>query len=284
MLPTLRAPLLLLVLGPFSLLAQVHAGDPSGVLYTTVGQELLPAPFTPPGGSLDSASVDLEGDGVLDLQFASSRTYYPDAVIGSNGALMWHAGVAVAMDATGWAAKRLEAGDVIDAGLSWRAFEEDAGNSIVMAATGSGFGGPFTIGGDAWLVDGPVATQGYLGVRIEEDGETRYGWVGLVSYVEGADSTWLRIVDMGIGDVSTDLADAPALDRISARPGPDGDILLQGPLADVRQVTVHDASGRLVRQVAAPIPSSIDLAGGAHGLYVLGLTGRSSLRTIKLAW
>jgi hypothetical protein len=281
---TLRSPLFLLAFTPLALLAQVHAGDHTDLLYTTVGEELHPAHITFPDQSSDTTSVDLDDDGALDVQFTSSLMAFADAVSGSNMLMMWHDGVEVAVDAPGgYVVKRLVAGATIDASLAWQAFDVNAGNTITMAATGTGFAGPFTTGGDEWLVNGPVPTSGYVAVRIVEGADIRYGWVGLVSYVE-QDSAWLHINDMAIQDDHTGVADVSTLDQISARLLSDGSVVLQGPLSDVQQITLHDVSGRVVRHVAGPAPYAIDLSGEASGVYVLRLIGRTGMRSFKLAW
>ncbi|HEY0978038.1 MAG TPA: T9SS type A sorting domain-containing protein [Flavobacteriales bacterium] len=276
--------LTLLSFVPFPLVAQVHAGDPNGVIHTIVDAEIHPDPITFPGESEDTLSVDVDGNGVFDLRFRSGSTMFVDAISDHNMVEMRHAGVALAVSGNnGHAAKRLPAGTLIDGSLTWRAFDtgEFPNNLPFIGAIGSGFGGPFIYGGEEWLANGPVDTEGYLGVRIIENGETRYGWVGMISHV-ATDSVRLQIDDVAIQDGSASVEDPPVLGGISARPMSDGNVLLQGPLEDVHGIMVHDASGRLVLQVTAPVPTTIDLSTAAHGVHVLTLVGRSGQRSIKL--
>ncbi|MBL7953119.1 MAG: hypothetical protein JNM62_15525 [Flavobacteriales bacterium] len=277
---TLNSHLLLLAFSPLTVFAQVQAGDPSGMLHTIVGVEIDP-PVTTFYNSSDSADIDLEGDGIPDLEFRSFEQTVPDAVVRWNSIELLHAGMEVAMKAPdSRVAKRLQAGDLVDAGLVWGAFDGIPGNGLPVAGVMVGIAGAMFYGVDEWWSDEPVEVEGYIGVRIVVGEETRYGWIGLSSLIgEGAS---MRISDMAIEDGTTRIAEPTVLDRISARTLPDGDILLQGPLFDVERTVLHDASGRAVYDVGGSAPQVIDLSEHAPGPYVLELINSAGRRSIKL--
>lgn len=276
--------LTLLSFVPFPLLAQFTAGELSGTIHTIVEREIHPSPVPSGGESYAADSVDLNGDGVHDLIFHAGHTRYPDAINNYIAVEMGHAGVALAVSGiNGHAARRLGAGTPIDAGLpTWRAYDTEAPNNTPsIGNVGASIAGGFIVGADEWLINGPVDTEGFLAVRLGEGEQIRYGWVHLISHIE-QDSVRLQIIDMAIQDVSTVLEENTTLDAITAHFRSDGHMLLQGPLQHVQRITLHDAGGRLVRQVDAPVRNTIHLSDGPQGLYVLTLLGEAGRRTIKL--
>lgn len=279
-----KLQLTLLCLVPLPLVAQVQAGDPTGTFHTIVDRELDPPPLTSAGSIYLQDSLDLDGDNLHDIRFTVGQSSMPDAIGRSIMLELLHADVAIAASGNnGHAVRRLNAGTHIDAALTWRAFSPDGfpSNSLFIGALGSGFGGPFIYGAEEWLANGPVDTEGYVGVRIGEGPQARYGWIGLVSHV-AHDSVRLLIIDTAIQDGSTAIMEDAPLDRIIVRSLPDGKVQLLGPLNEVQRTVVHDASGRVVRTVDGPAPGMIDLAGEARGIHLLTLTGPSGRRAIRL--
>lgn len=277
---TLNSHLLLLAFCPLTVFAQVQAGDPSGMFHTIVALEIDP-PVTTFYNSSDSANIDLEGDGIPDLEFRSFEQTIPDAVVRWNNIELLHAGMEVAMKAPdSRVAKRLQAGDLVDASLVWGAFDGIPGNRLPVAGVMGSIAGPMFYGVDEWWSDDPVEVEGYIGVRIVVGEQTRYGWIGLSSLV--GDGASMRISDMAIEDGTTRVDEATVLDRISMRILPDGDILLQGSLSEVERTVIYDASGRAVYEVGGSAPEVIDLNEHVPGTYVLQLINRAGRRSIKL--
>lgn len=283
MLPSLRSSLLLLSFAPLVLRAQVFAGNATGLEHTSVGIVLVPAMDPFPMSSSDTASIDLQGDGSRDLYFDSGNIHAFDADGSYNSVAMLHAGVEVAVDMPGgYVAKRLDLSDPVDGTLNWRAFDAGGGNSMTLASMLTNFIGQWvTTGGAEWLVDGPVATQGYLAVRVVESTDTLYGWVNLISYVS-QDSAWLQIDDFAIETLTTGIMDAHTGDVITATFTTNGMLLLQGDVSDVREIILRDASGRIVRQLSGSSPYALDIAGEAKGTYILTVIERSRTRSFNL--
>lgn len=270
---------------PFALLAQISAGDPTGLLYSTVGEEVHPLYGPPPMSTMDTASIDLDGDGTNEIQFVSGNIHAFDADGSYNHAMMLHGGVEVALDIPlGWVAKRFDAMDPIDATLNWQAFDVGGANTLALASELTNFGGQWvTTGGDQWLVNGATATQGYMAVRIVDGAGSRYGWVGLVSYVS-QDSAWLQINDMAIEAGTNIVVDASALDQVTVRLISDGTFFLRGDLSGVQQIILRDISGRVIRQLSGSSPYMLDIASEAKGTYILTVVERSRTRSFKLVW
>ncbi len=280
----LRHHFFLLAFAPLALIAQVEAGNMSAVIHTTVGITLAPLPMTPGIVSKDTVSLDLEGNGTRHLLFTSGTMDVVDFARTFNSVDLENAGVEVAVEVpNSIIANRLTLGEMIDANLHWKAFSSTESNFLYLSSTGSSLGAPQSYGANEWFANGAVATEGYLGVRIVQDGVSRYGWIGMISYI-GPDSAWLQINELGIQDLFNSVAVVAALERISAQLLPDGSVVLQGPLDAVQRITVQDLSGRVLRQVSGPAPYAIDLCGEARGVYVLAVFGSSGLRTFKLAW
>ena len=281
---TLRFHLFLLSCAPLALLAQVEAGNVNAVIHTTVGITLAPLPMTPGVTSKDTVSLDLEGNGTRHLLFTSGTMDVVDFARTFNTVDLEHAGVEVAVEGAGSImAKRLTLGEMIDANLHWKAFSSIESNFLYLSSTGSSLGVPQSYGANEWFANGAVATEGYLGVRLVQDGVSRYGWIGLVSYI-GPDSAWLQINELGMQDLFSSVASPAALERITAQLLPDGRIVLQGPLEAVQRITVQDLSGRVLREGSGAAPYAMDLGGEARGVYVLAVFVSSGMRTFKLAW
>lgn len=282
----LHTALTLLCSAPILLSAQVTAGDPSHVFITSADHLLDPASISFPGSSLDTLSVDIDGDGVLDIRFLCGHVNQVDALFNFSYIELHHAGVAVSASGNNLhAVRHIEAGTSIDADLpTWRNFDPEpfTNNTIYIGNVGSSLGAPVAYGSDEWYAQGPVDLEGYLAVRLTHEGSVRYGWVHLISHVE-AGNVWLRIIDLAIQDPSTSVPTDTGLEAITAHFLSDGHLWLQGPLSDVQHYLVHDASGRTVLQGRAPLRSTIDLSGKPGGMYGLTLVGRSGRRTIKLA-
>ena len=282
----LRFPLFLLVLSPAQLYAQVSAGDATGLLHTVVGAALHPFLGPPPMSSQDTASIDVDADGANEIQFSSGNIHAVDANGSYNHAMMLHAGVEVALEAPGgWVAKRLNASDPIDATLNWQAFDAGGANTVALASLLTNFGGQWvTTGGAEWLVNGSVATDGYLAVRLVDGGGTRYGWISLVSYVS-QDSAWLQINDMAIELGTTMVGTADAVDGMSVSVLSDGRLLLQGPVSEVERIALYDRSGRCVGELnGAAAAWGLDLSSAPRGIYAVSVLAGSRTRTFKLVW
>lgn len=285
MLEPLRSSVVSLVLAPWALHAQVLAGDPTDLLHTAVGTELHPPYSPPPMSSEDTASVDLEGDGTNDIRFVSGIVHATDANGSYNHAMMLHAGVEVALEAPGgWVTERLNAFDPIGAMLNWQAFDPGGANTLALASLLTGFGGQWiTTGGDQWLVNASLPTEGYLAVRTVQGSDTLYGWIGLVSYVS-QDSAWLNIDDMAIGTGTTSAGIAPSLERLTVGLQPDGRLVLQGPVNEVSTMVLYDGCGHIVRQMTGPATSGMLIHDEPQGFYTLVVMGRMGMRSFKLVW
>lgn len=275
----------LLSLQPCALRAQVQAGNATGLVHTAVGIVLVPAMDPFPMSSSDTASIDVDADGANDLFFDSGNIHAFDADGSYNSCTMLQAGLEVAVDAPGgYVSKRLDLLDPVDASLNWRAYVNGGGNSMTLASELTDFGGQWhTTGGAEWLINGAVATQGYLAVRLIEPGDTLYGWVDLTSYVS-QDSAWLQIDDFAIENTSTGISAADGQEELRAVISPNGLLLIQGGSAGILHITIRDLSGRLVKQVDAPAPHQLDLADQARGTYLVTVSERLRSRSFTLTW
>lgn len=282
----LRSSLLLLAISPALLCAQVSAGDATGLLHTVVGVALDPIYGPPPMSSEDTASIDADADGANEIQFTSGNIHVIDANGSYNQAMMLHAGVEVALEAPGgWVAKRLNAWDPIDATLNWQAFDAGGANTVALASLLTNFGGQWvTTGGAEWLVNGSVATYGYMAVRLVDGGGTRYGWVSLISYVS-QDSAWLQINDMAIELGSNMVGSTDPLDGMAVIVQPDGRLLLQGPVSEVERIALYDGSGRCLGELNGGSAAwGLDLSNAPRGIYAVSVIARSRTRTFQLVW
>lgn len=286
MLILLRSPLLLLVLSPVLLRAQVSAGDATGLLHTVVSAELHPFYGPPPMSSQDTISIDMDADSENEMRFVSGIVHAADANGSYNHAMMLHAGVEVALEAPGgWVAKRLNASEPIDAALNWQAFDAGGANTVALASLLTNFAGQWVAtGGDEWLVNGSVATEGYLAVRVVDGGGTRYGWVSLVSYVS-QDSAWLQINDMAIELGTTLVGAADAMDGMAVSVLPDGRVLLRGPVNEVERIALYDSSGRCAGELSGGSAVwGLDLSSLPRGIYAVSVTTHSRTKTFELVW
>ncbi|MEO8588372.1 MAG: T9SS type A sorting domain-containing protein [Flavobacteriales bacterium] len=283
MMPHVRAATALLTVWPMGLFAQVFAGDPTGLMHTAVGIILAPTFGPPPMNNSDTASIDLEGDGMPDLHFDSGIIHAFDADGSYNSLNLIHEGVEVAIDAPGgYVAKRLNDLDPVDATLTWRAYSDVGINSLAMASLLTNFAGQWdTTGAGDWFVDNMSATAGYLGVRVVEGNDTLYGWVNLISYVS-QDSSWLQIDDFAIETGTTGITHGASTNGIHAMLTHEGSLRVQGDDGDPLRITLRDVSGRIIHQGTTPSPCTLDIASEARGIYVLSVAQGTRSCTIKL--
>jgi hypothetical protein len=281
----LRSSFLLFPLLPLGLHAQVLAGDATGLSHIAVGILISPEYGPPPMSSNDTASIDLQSDGAFDLRFNAGNVHAFDADGSYAGLDMLQEGLEVAVDVPGgYVAKRLDPLDPVDGSLTWRAYVQGGPNSLVLGSLLTDFGGQWVAtGADQWLVNGAVATQGYLGVRTVQADDTLYGWVNLTSFVS-QDSAWLQIDDFAIETGPTAITNEQYDIGITALLSVNGTLMVQDNTGEPLRITLRDMSGRVVRQVTAASPCRLDISGEARGSYLLTVLERSRSRTFKVAW
>jgi hypothetical protein len=151
----------------------------------------------------DAYDLDLDGDGVLDFDFAVG------SITGSNGT--WSFGTAFGMFTGGGGSNNqiigytgayynygsnLNAGDEIGPDGPWLAYSS-VSNAAVLASNfyGISYG------------DFPGAGEGYIGVQFEISGKVHYGWVRLEADIN---DVFITLKDMAYENVAETAIDAGA--------------------------------------------------------------------------
>ena len=270
-----------LAFSPWSMQAQILAGDTTGLLYTQV-DAWIASPFGP-GFNGDEATLGVSGS--VDLFLFAGNIH-----AGANDGAWTQVnptptGLEVAADQPGeFIAARLDSLAMVNASLSWIGYSDLMGDQLILASLMRDINDQSNwIGSGAWFEGEGDTAQGFLAMRVPQPADTLYGWIRLTSYVT-RDSSWLHIHDYAIEASTLSSMNEQVLSSgLTANFDPSGSLQIQGgEIGRPMHITVRDLAGRVLVSQTVVTPIAVDVPRCSQGMYMIAVVQHDEILTFKL--